>query len=1116
MNLPSRYPRRSQSSSIYTSRVFSNSSEDCPMEDPPSLEPRTTNPSRYLLLERRNSSSRSSLNSYPTNTTAMITFPCQDLHHNSTTSNSSSQHITDLNETNEDNVSISLSTNESNEELDDLNKMPLLKCRNCQRKQSKYLIDTYGPLYMIQFHQVSSELVKKKCKFKHITISSDEIVELSLCHQCAQHLTCDNFKERNDSRNTWTGFIWNTLKDPCIQQNYGDYIWRFIPEVWRYWWIESAQNIMIDITVEEPSCFFVDRTAQIKDFDDSINSYSLPRLRDACNQYLIPNVLCPFGCSEFGFKSGFISIDIVFQRYLPKCNLKLMNNSKAFKYIEYSRDDYIRREGDYDEWILNPKWKIRPSISFKNNTPFILTCHDHDKGTKLCMIHPCRQPSTHNLPSKYSDQLTHCCIRSRTVKPMKHSTYSTGFQMHEQRGTFNGIDTCNVTSYRNFSFRSKLLSDAESRSLHHRPDINSLLSQLVDEKEVSNFIANEKRNHARNVCQNVDFKRYFYGATYVPVEAAMMLQQDMINNTCTVIKENEGRNEFGDPVPNFTLTCTKYWPSVLYPCQKMDSYGAMFSMFPCYKSRGSAINTSVIWIMSALLTSIQKLWSSVQNTELRSSNWHGWFLVYLTKHCFSNVNQRPSKVEVFKYNQVGTIERLHEKLGTDMLSEVFVDIEQVLFIDLMRNDGNDTLEQQLSEQNIDVLMIKDVLIIHPFYINADGPVEERLVLHDITFELRVICRTWSLGGNKWDGEVYSRHGEMYQSWWYQKRNNSLPCHSEMTLDSLDDEHAYVLAYVKVTDIDIESLRNKFLKYLGGQSHVKCEEHRLCLISSLDRKNKCHCGRHEYLRCASFDCKVNICKKCFDRLDDESVTYINNETSNQVNDDVDDENNDDASSLIEPYDLFREEGAVTESDENDITHSDELLDDKDALRLQLLPPTTEDLLLERDDFDNYVTTSNDPDLPLEEDETEIGDDIDNHGILDMYQSSNAGEYILDTTEDNQNKGTFNDVTISGHTILNQCGSLLSRKKHEVKGSLKQKFFLQKICSTSIGASIPLLYPEAMLFPSIFWKSADDNCSIIGAIPSSLLSSSISSHGFASIPSHIRSRLTSPTSSTSTDY
>ena len=41
------------------------------------------------------------------------------------------------------------------------------------------------------------------------------------------------------------------------------------------------------------------------------------------------------------------------------------------------------------------------------------------------------------------------------------------------------------------------------------------------------------------------------------------------------------------------------------------------------------------------------------------------------------------------------------------------------------------------------------------------------------------------------------------------------------------------------------------------------------------------------------------------------------------------------------------------------------------------------------------------------------------------------------------------------------------------------------------SVPFVYPEAILFPSIFWKDTD-NGSMIGAIPSALLASEFECH------------------------
>ena len=137
-------------------------------------------------------------------------------------------------------------------------------------------------------------------------------------------------------------------------------------------------------------------------------------------------------------------------------------------------------------------WNIRPSITFVNGAPRVMTCDDHDKGTTYLFSHPPRLPNNNMLSSKHSDQLSHCAIRTRSIKPMQNKYYSTSYQMHEQRGSFNGIDTFNVSSFRKFYFNSKLLNDFEGKENFNRPDINSLLNQLAEEKRTSKFTANNK------------------------------------------------------------------------------------------------------------------------------------------------------------------------------------------------------------------------------------------------------------------------------------------------------------------------------------------------------------------------------------------------------------------------------------------------------------------------------------------------------------------------------------------------------------------------------------------------------------------------------------------------
>ena len=98
------------------------------------------------------------------------------------------------------------------------------------------------------------------------------------------------------------------------------------------------------------------------------------------------------------------------------------------------------------KWRVCPKWYY-----IDGKGPCILTCRDHDKGTKQKYIHLPRNPFEHNLPSRVGDQLCHVVLKPRVIKPMRAGSYSNTYQMHEQKGCIHGIDTCSLTSFVNFS-----------------------------------------------------------------------------------------------------------------------------------------------------------------------------------------------------------------------------------------------------------------------------------------------------------------------------------------------------------------------------------------------------------------------------------------------------------------------------------------------------------------------------------------------------------------------------------------------------------------------------------------------------------------------------------------
>ena len=396
-------------------------------------------------------------------------------------------------------------------------------CMNCNRRE-------------IAVIDCSVARFQKRRKFKLININEHE-ESVRLCQNCYLHLTVTNKKEANKEKHCWPAFVWSFLTNETILQHYDSSdLWKFIPKKWRHWWITSfTEQVDNSVSIDNPKPFFIDRTDDVSQWNTKILSYNLGELRDICNQLLFPNVLCPYGCSCFIHRSGSVSFDLIIQRYLPKCIIrKIYSNKKGFDHLLTTRDDFLRNK--YDRWLLNDEWMVVPTLTFIDDVPYVLTCDDHDKGTKSLFVHPPRSPSMfENLSSKYSDQLTHCVVRPRSLRPMQKKYFSNSYQMNEQRGCFNGVDTCNLTTFRRFDINSTLLSIAEATSIYNRPDINSLMNNLVEEGKMSKFIVEQKREYSKNICDSVDFNQYTYGSTYIPFVVSTLMQRDITNNSLITV-----------------------------------------------------------------------------------------------------------------------------------------------------------------------------------------------------------------------------------------------------------------------------------------------------------------------------------------------------------------------------------------------------------------------------------------------------------------------------------------------------------------------------------------------------------------------------------------------------
>ena len=88
-------------------------------------------------------------------------------------------------------------------------------CDNCHRRQSQELLNVYGSLYELQFHEVCSTAFKRRTKFKTFSLPRTTITQKLLCMECTRYLTCDD--DKIAEKNAWPSFVWKVLCDDKVK-----------------------------------------------------------------------------------------------------------------------------------------------------------------------------------------------------------------------------------------------------------------------------------------------------------------------------------------------------------------------------------------------------------------------------------------------------------------------------------------------------------------------------------------------------------------------------------------------------------------------------------------------------------------------------------------------------------------------------------------------------------------------------------------------------------------------------------------------------------------------------------------------------------------------------------
>ncbi len=374
----------------------------------------------------------------------------------------------------------------------------------------------------------------------------------------------------------------------------------------------------------------------------------------------------------------------------------------------------------------------------------------------------------------------------------------------------------------------------------------------------------------------------------------------------------------------------------------------------------------------------------------------------------------------------------------------------------------------------------------------------------------------------WNGTLYARHGHEFTGWWKYCRFNK-DWNRVSGEDTIDTDLWCLCVYVKRNNVEFDILRDQFLDCIGGQSRVYCKMHNLPLISSWKEgaicRNGDNCVCKTKLECPLDECRVGLCHSHYKAI-------VNNDSGDKVFldhivNDTEMENGS-SSSVLYNEDMSEGEDCESEADDNANEFDNELNNKSEneaissvsgSLHSRMSRSCThescddeilrEDIDLLKDDVicDSAMPYDESDSVNLEE---QLGD-IDHFEV----PTTNVGLPVMDVS-------MSDNSYIPLHAVLNGCGSLLIRRQSKLTGTRRQQHFLHKIAATNPGQSVPLLFPEGMLFPLLFWKD-DGKSSVLGALPTAFMSESktLWNEGIASVPDQMRSRLSDTASMTSTD-
>ena len=943
-------------------------------------------------------------------------------------------------------------------------------CMNCRR--TELMTDDYD-CYRLRAQWIDRCHISTGRSFAFVTPADTVNGKFYLCIYCRQYLDKEStLKEYRVGAKMWPSYLRKLLED--TKSNTKRRIWQLLPRIVQD---QYRHNVSDELKENYVSCS-VDITLSSKILQHELESSDICNIRKGLNR-LNPEVLCPYGCSTYLHKTGYIDLEAVFQMLTREENIPTMFGLTKVTSGFHIRKDYYREILSlYGTIGINDEWKVLPSLKCLPDKGLVfMTCPEHNEGGKsrgrLRYFHIPRTPFLPLIPSKHADQLCYGVVRPRIATRMKRSEYgNTTHEILTMQGKYGGIDSCSIGLTSNFTVKSSLLHQRELGYLNYRTDIRALLHSQVERFEIDPNVAEMKLRRSKDTIYKNNADDCLRGATFMTVHDSVTFLEDM-NKYKEILFHGESKYPL--------------WPehrTFVHPCN--CNYGSEFGYLP--KLALGTDGSDTLWALCSILLCCTEMYNAaVDKCRIGCSkdDFEPNILTYISNNCFGYTFSSPRKAVLKGIQKCPSVKKLIEAVKTNAVPlhdtpDYFSSYSNYISI---RVTSHQQWPSSLAISGaLNGFMSSATRNPHKnvtLCINICGSAIVQKRWNELCFSIELhnnkkyeltycLFETFDEHGNS-NLFVRCRHGSvLHPEWWEHNRSQYIPI---QVSDSTRQRVIYpvLLFYTEYENQSMKDTLTQYLRHIGIQQRVICATHNLPLSavpSTTKTSLRCYqineqgivCGTPRRLICPYRECKTWICQKCFEKLpknEQKKIDYVGSISAEQE----DELRNFRFSACNEETNSWLANKAV-----NDAINED---------------------TLEEDGYHDEIDYSS----PNQSWHTPSG--------LKPPVS------VVGATSE-----SYEPSSIPGHVLLNRFGSLLIRQGSDLHGNVAQKHLQTQFACCIPGVSIPTLYLSGMLFPSVYWHSEKDG-SISGCIPSCILAqeSTVRSNGFASLQDHVQTGITS---------